>query len=172
MGCPLPPYIKEGGRRWLAKERRAKRGSPTPTRLLPFLVGVGEGGRKGRGGEGKRGPAPLALNQFGLGLGGRPTLPLLPSISTKAHVGPLSPRGVPVTPRYSGICPKPSETLPISEHSRPIYRFLCLGYFETPCYVPDLIRDSELFRYINIHKLIIKLSSNVKRADPTGSRTI
>ena len=69
---------------------------PPGVGLPPFLVELGEGGRKGIGGEGKRGPAPLALNQFGLGFGGGgggPTLPLLPSISTKAHVGPLSPEG-------------------------------------------------------------------------------
>ena len=36
------------------------------------------------------------------------------------------PEGVPVTPRYSGICPK------------------SLGHFETPRHVRDHIRDSEL----------------------------
>ena len=45
----------------------------------------------------------------------------------------------------------------MSEYSRPIYRFLRLGHFETPRHVPDLIRDSELLRYIKTHKLIIPI---------------
>ena len=55
-----------------------------------------------------------------------------------------TPRGVPVTPRYSGICPKPPETLPVSEHSHPIYQSLRLDHFETLRHVCDHIRDSEL----------------------------
>ena len=102
------------------------------------------GGRR-REGEGKRGaPSPFLL-QFRLegdGVRGLPWPPL--PLSTKAHEAQYTPRGVPVTPRYSGICPKPSETLPISEHSRPIYRSLCLDHFETPRHVHDHIWDSEL----------------------------
>ena len=62
----LPPYIKEQGGRGCAM------GSPTPTgsRTPSFLVGLGEE-EKERGGA-----APLALNQFGLGLGGAPHTPL------------------------------------------------------------------------------------------------
>ena len=55
--------------------------------------------------------------------------------------------------------PESLGTFPKSEYSRPIYRSLCLDHFDTPRHVPDLIRESELLRYINIHKLIIKLSS-------------
>ena len=67
----------------------------------------------------------------------------LPSLSPMAHVGPLLPRGVPVTPRYSKKYPNHSETIPVSEYHRPIYESLLLDHFETPRHVRDLIRDSE-----------------------------
>ena len=51
--------------------------------------------------------------------------------------------------------PESLGTFPMSEYSLPIYRSLCLDHFETPRHVPDLIRDSELLRYIKTHKLII-----------------
>ena len=107
-----PPRGGENGATWALVEIGGSKGEeaigqgearqagvllPLGVGLLLFLVGVGEG--EGKGEEEKERGAPLALNQFGLGLGrARPTLPLLPSISTKAHVGPLRPRGVPVTP--------------------------------------------------------------------------
>src|SRR3954467_10292826 len=43
----------------------------------------------------------------------------------------------------------------MSEYSRPIYRSLRLDHFETPRHVPDLIRDSELLRYIKTHNITI-----------------
>ena len=134
-GAPLPPYIKEQG------GVRPARRSPTPT--FPSWNRIREKER-GRGRR-KEGAAPPALNQFGLGLGGggRPTLPLLPSISIKAHIGPLSSRGVPVTSRYSGKIPISPGTLPTSKHRLPIYQSLCLNHFETPRHVRDLMRDSE-----------------------------
>src|SRR3954467_9698074 len=55
----------------------------------------------------------------------------------------------------------------MSEYSPPIYQSLCLDHFETPRHVRDHIRDSELLRYIKIHKLIITVIKNLKRADPT-----
>ena len=89
-------------------------------------------------------------------MGGGATTPCgLPPLSPMAHEGPLLPWGVPVTPRFSDKYPKRPETILVSEHSRPIYRSLRLDHFETPCHVPDLIRDSELLRYIKTHKLII-----------------
>ena len=48
---------------------------------------------------------------------------------------------------FSPVLRKISESLgtfPMSEYSHPIYRSLCLGHFETPRHVPDLIWDSEL----------------------------
>ena len=51
--------------------------------------------------------------------------------------------------------PESLGTFPNSEYSRPIYRSLRLDHFETPRHVPDLIRDSELLRYMKTHKFII-----------------
>ena len=95
-------------------------------------------------GEREAGRAPpKALNQFSLGLGGAPHTSLLLSISTKAHEGPILPRGVLVTLRHSGLIRNFSGTLPVSEYSRPIYQSLRLDHFETPRHVRDHIRDSE-----------------------------
>ena len=55
----------------------------------------------------------------------------------------MTPRGVPVTPQYSGIYPITPGTIPVSEYSRPIYQSSCLDHFETPRHVRDHIRDSE-----------------------------
>ena len=56
-------------------------------------------------GEGKEREAPPPLLvQFGLKEEGARGLPWQPlSLSTKAHLGPLVPRGVPVTLRHSGF---------------------------------------------------------------------
>src|SRR3954467_932676 len=43
----------------------------------------------------------------------------------------------------------------MSKHRLPIYHSLRLDHFETPRHVRDHIRDSELLRYIKMHKLII-----------------
>ena len=54
---------------------------------------------------------------------GRAALPWPPLLfSTKAHYGPLIPRGVPVTPRYSDKIPISLGTLPISKYRVPIYQ--------------------------------------------------
>ena len=58
-------------------------------------------------------------------------------------------------PRYSDIYSITPGIIPVSEYSRPIYQSLCLDHFETPRHVRDHIRDSELLRYIKMHKLII-----------------
>ena len=95
MGCPLPPYIKEQGEE-AAGQGEARQGGvllPLGVGLLLFLVGVGEGEGKGEE-EKERGGRPPCPKPIRFGpWGARPTLPLLPSISTKAHVGPLSPGG-------------------------------------------------------------------------------
>ena len=103
-------------------------------------------GERGKGegrGEGKGG-APPPLVQFGLPMGGGAASPCgLPPISPMAHVGPLLPRGVPVTPRCSEKYPNHSDTIPVCEYHLPIYQSLPLDHFETPRHVRDLIRDSE-----------------------------
>ena len=89
----------------------------------------------------KGGAPPPPLVQFGLPWGGTPCG--LPPLSPMAHKAHYFPRGIPVTPRYSGKIPEPLETIPVSEYYRPIYQSLPLDYFETPRHVHDLIRDSE-----------------------------
>ena len=61
----------------------------------------------------------------------------------------------PPTPRFLKKLPKSLGPFPMSEYSHPIYQSLRLDHFETPRHVLDLIRDSELLRYIKTHKLII-----------------
>ena len=92
-GVPLPPYIKEQGEE-AAGQGEARQGGvqlPLGVGLLLFLVGVGEGEGKGEE-EKERGGRPLALNQFGLGLGGRaphsPCFPLFPLRPIMAHLAP------------------------------------------------------------------------------------
>ena len=113
---------------------------------------MGEGKEKG-------GRRPL-LVQFGLkeeGACGLPRPPL--SLSTKAHLGPLVPRGVPVTLRHSGFfrnhpehfrCPNLAVQY-INIYASTISRLLvmCVITSETP---------NKLW-YIKIYKLIMKLSS-------------
>ena len=122
-----------------------RRRSPPPSRSRTplFLLLLG-GGRKGKRGEGKRGAPPPSLVLFGLGRGGvrGPLLPP-PLFSLEAHVGPITPRGVPVTSRCSGKMPISPGTIPMSKYRLPIYRSLCLDHFEAPRYVRDHIRDSE-----------------------------
>src|SRR3954471_19769307 len=145
MGCPLAPVYKGARGRGDRPRRRRAKGSPTPTgsRTPSFLVGVGEGGKRGRGGR-KGGPHPLSnsdqrgaarLLPFGL-------FPLFP-------YGPIRPIYSPANSRNSPVLRKIPESLgtfPMSEYSRPIYRSLRLDHFETPRHVPDPIRDSELLR--------------------------
>ena len=129
-------------------------GLPSPSRNpFPFLVGEKErgnerGNRKWQGGEPPPCPKPIRFGPWGA----RPTLPLLPSISTKAHVGPLSPRGVPVTPRYSGICQEPSRCLNIVIQYIDLYvstisRLLFMSVITSS--TPNNLR------HIKTHKLII-----------------
>ena len=87
--------------------------------------------------EKEKGVAPLSNSDQRGGAG------LLPF-----GLSPLFPYG-PIRPIYS------LGTFPNSEYSRPIYRSLLLDHFETLRHVPDIIRDSELLRYIKTHKLII-----------------
>ena len=70
-------------------------------------------------------------------IGGRGTTCGLVCSPLMAHMVHIFLPGVPVTPRYSGICPILPKTIPVSEHSRPICQSLCLDHFETPRYVRD-----------------------------------
>ena len=142
MGCPPAPVYK-GGR---GRCGRPPWGAPGGV-LLPPGVGLpllpwwrrkgGRGKRKG----GRRPPFLVLFRLGGEGARGLPWPPLL--FSTKAHYGPLIPRGVPITPRYSGKIPISPGTLPISKYRLPIYQSSCLNHFETPRHVRDHIWDSE-----------------------------
>ena len=147
--CPHIYRSKGGGGRPMEEAHQG--GSPTPTgsRTPPFLVGEG----KRRRGRRKSGLPPLSnLDQRG-GAG-----PLPFGLSPPFPYGPIRPIYSPANSRNSPVLRKIPESLgtfPMSEYSRPIYRSLRLDHFETPRHVPDLIRDSELLRYIKTHKLII-----------------
>ena len=143
---PAPVYKGARGEEAAGQGGRAKGGVllPPGVGLPSFLVGIGEGGKEEEEGKEKGGRRPPSLVLFGLGRGGArgPLLP--PSLfSLEAHVGPITPRGVPVTSRYSGKMPISPGTFPMSKHRLPIYQSLCLDHFETPRHVLNHIRDSE-----------------------------
>ena len=95
---------------------------------------------------------------------------LSPSWPIKAHVVAGGMRG---TPSGDPICTGTPKTLLVSEYYHPIYESLPLDHFETPHHVRDLIQDSEQHSVTKSHNSYnTKSSSNVKRADPTGSRTM
>ena len=118
------------------------------------------------------------------------SLPLLPSPPIRPIWGRTSPLGAGLSrpwPNkahiFAGACPKPllvtryvpstPGTLPVSEYYRPIYEYLPLNHFETPRHVRGLIGDSEQHSLTKSHNSYNKKSSSkVKRADPTGSRTM
>ena len=63
--------------------------------------------------------------------------------------------------------------LPETKHYYPIYQTLSPDHSGVPRHVRDLIRNSEQHSVTNIHNSYNTISSmNVKRADPTGSRTM
>ena len=131
-----------------------------------------ERGKEGEGEREKERGAPLPLS-YSDSKGGAASPSRPSSLSTKAHVGPSIPPGVPVTPRYSGKIPESLGTIPMSEYNLPIYEYLPLGHFETPRHVRDLIRDSEQHSVTKSHNSYNTISStNVKRADSMGSRTM
>ena len=143
---PLLPYIKEGrGRPADPCRARQERGVLLGLQVLVGFHLVEGGRRKGEGegqGKGCRAPSPSPIRTPH---GGHAPPPCgLPSLSPKAHVGPLVPPGFPITPRHSDNYPVTPGTHPVSEYSHPIYQSLCLNHFETPRHVHDHIRDSEL----------------------------
>ena len=141
MGCPLATYIKDGRRRRPARPKcGVLLGLPSPSKIPPPTYNR----KKGREKEGRG--CPLSLVQFRPvhGEGARP--PLRPF--SPFPYGPLRPN---TNSRNSPVLRKISESLgtfPMSEYILPIYRSLSLDHFETPRHVPELIRDSELLRYI------------------------
>ena len=146
-GAPLPPYIKEQGGR-CGRPGGARQGGillPPGVGLPSFLVGEGEVGKR-RKRERKGGPHPLSNSDQ------RGAAHLLPfGLSPLFPYGPIRPIYSPANSRNSPVLQKIPESLgtfPNSEYSRPIYRSLRLDHFETPRHVPNLIRDSELLRYI------------------------
>ena len=117
---------------------------PLGVGLPLFLVGVG-GGKEGKERGGRKGGAAPLLVQFGLEGEGRTAALAAPPLLPLRPIRPnILPEGVPVTPRYSGICPKLPKTISVPKHSRPIYRSLRLDHLQTPRHVRDHIRNSEL----------------------------
>ena len=148
---PAPVYKRARGEAAGLGGGRAKGGGllPSGVGLLLSLLEWEKGREKEKEGRGR----PPSLVQFGLVHGegcGHPLGPFSPF-----PYGPLRPntnsRNSPVLRKI----PKSLGTFPKSEYSRPIYQSLRLDHFETPRHVPDLIRYSELLRYIKTHKLII-----------------
>ena len=91
----------------------------------------------------------LAGNEIELGM-------KIPTIESRAVT-----RYVPGTP----------ETVPMSEYHRPIYESLPIDHFKTPCHVHDLFRDSKQHSVTKPYNSYNTISStNVKRADPMGSK--
>ena len=148
MGCPLAPVHKGArGEEAAGQGGRAKGGVllPPGVGLPSFLVGIGEGGKEEEEGKERGGRRPPSLVLFGLGRGGARSPLLPPSLfSLEAHVGPITPGGVPVTSRCSGKMPISPGMIPMSKYRLPIYQSLCLHHFETPRHVRDHIQDSEL----------------------------
>ena len=156
---PAPVYKGARGEGGRPRRRARQGGSPTPTgsRTPPFLVGVGEGGKRGREGR-KKGPHPLSNSEQ------RGAARLLPfGLSPLFPYGPIrpntSPRRIPITLRYSDKYPNHSEHFRspnivvqyIDLYVSAISRLLVMSPISsgTPNYL----------RYIKTYKLIIKLSS-------------
>ena len=153
-GVP-PGHIYKGWREEEAGPHRARPkcgvllGLPSPSKIPPPTYNRKKGREKEKEGRGR----PLSLVQFGPvhREGARPPLRTF----SPFPYGPLRPN---TDSRNSPVLQKIHESLgtfPMCEYSLPIYRSLRLDHFETPRHVPDLIRDSELLRYIKTHKLII-----------------
>ena len=135
-GVPPAPVYKGAREEEAGPRRRARQG--------------GKGGKWRRKGEGGLAPNPLSNSDWAWEGRAPPprSFPLRPIMAQ--YSSPYS-RNSPVLRKI----PESLGTFPMSEYSRPIYRSLRLDHFKTPRHVPDLIRDSELLRYIKTHKLII-----------------
>ena len=147
QGVPPAPVYKGARGRPAGPCWRARRRSPPPSRsrtpLFPTPTRRGKGRGRGRRKGGRRPPSPSPIQTRGEEARGPPLAAPL-SLSTKAHKAHYFSRGGSGNPPALRFSPKSSGTLPVSEYSRLIYQYLCLDHFETPRYVRDHIRDSEL----------------------------
>ena len=147
LGCPPAPVYK-GAREEEADPRRGRTkcgvllGLPSPSRIPPPIWKRKRGREKEKEGRGR----PPSLVQFGPvhGEGAQP--PMRPF--SPFPYGPLRPNTNSSNSPVLRKIPESLGTFPMSEYSLPICRSLRLDHFETPRHVPDLIRDSELLRYI------------------------
>ena len=114
-------------------ESRGVTGTPRG-KCWAYMSLKGERGKPAGGGT-----RPLPLSYSDSPWGGPPPCGMSP-LSPMAHDFP---RGVLVTPRYSGKIAESFGTIPLSEYNLPIYESLPLDHFETPRHVRDIIRDSE-----------------------------
>jgi len=162
MGCPLPLYIKEGGRRRSARGGGAPRGgNPTPSRFrpppTPFPIPTRRRGKEEVERRKERGAPSPPLVQFGLGQGGSHLL-----------VGPLSSPLRPMRPNsFPGVVPVTPGT-PVLSETYPEH-FQCPNnmvqyinlYVSTisRLIVMSVISSGTLnnLRYIKSHKLIIPI---------------
>ena len=112
LGVPPAPVYKGAGEGAAGQEEGAPGGVLLPPGVgFPPFPSPCRRRRKERRGRRKVGGAAPSLVQFGLAMGAGASTPCGPPLlSTKAHEGPILPRGVPVTSRYSKntrITPEP-----------------------------------------------------------------
>src|SRR3954467_13655946 len=165
-GVPLAPVYKGARGRGGRPRRRRAKGSTTPTgsRTPSFLVGVGEGGKKGRGGR-KGGPHPLSNSDQ------RGAARLLPfHLFPLFPYGPIRPNTLPrisVTHRYLQKYPNHSEPFRCPNivvqytdlYVSTISRLLVMSPISSG--TPNSFGTSKLINSLyNCHR-------NLKRADPT-----
>ena len=155
---PLPPYIKEQGGRCGRPGGSAPGGVllPPGVGLLPFRCWIRRRGGKRWRRRRKGGRRLPLLVLFGLGGRGARPLPWPPLlISTKAHYGPFTPGGVPVTPGS-----------PVKSRFHPEnFRYPNIGFQYINLHVSTISRllvmsvitsgTPNNLRYIKTHKLII-----------------
>ena len=158
--------------------RRNPTWGPSPIRPPYHIFRRGEEGVERRKGRGRPNPSPsFSLPPF-LPPKVRPIWgaqqPLLAAVfPVLPHLAHIVARGCPEPLPVTRYVPGTTRTLLVSEYHCTIYESLPLDHFETPRHVRDIIQDSEQYSVTKSHNSYnTKSSSNVKRADPTGSRTM